>query len=155
MVTICSHCQNPKLPTRDSWCPSCKNWANRQRYARDKEFREERLDHNKAFREANKELISEQYRRWALNNRASIYARMAKRRAAKFNATPLWADQGEIQQFYERAVKLTQETGIRHEVDHIIPLQSPVVSGLHVPANLQVLTQAENVRKSNRLISAA
>lgn len=50
---------------------------------------------------------------------------------------------------YNRARKLTRITGIRHEIDHVIPLNGEKISGLHVPQNLQILTQAENVAKSN------
>lgn len=37
------------------------------------------------------------------------------------------------------------------EVDHIIPLNGENVCGLHTPANLQVLTRAENARKGNKV----
>ena len=37
-------------------------------------------------------------------------------------------------------------------VDHIIPLNNPIVSGFHVENNLQYLTARENVKKGNKLI---
>lgn len=42
-----------------------------------------------------------------------------------------------------------------HEVDHVIPLNGKTVSGLHVPANLQVLTVRENRRKQNKFVELA
>ncbi len=48
--------------------------------------------------------------------------------------------------------KVENELGIALHVDHIVPLISDVVSGLHCEANLQILTASENARKNNRLI---
>lgn len=73
----------------------------------------------------------------------------AKRRVARLRRTAAWADQSAIRAIYERARALSIETGVPHHVDHEIPLQGRLVSGLHVEANLQILTGSENSRKRN------
>jgi hypothetical protein len=84
------------------------------------------------------------------NNKADYLARNNKRRIAKIKRTPAWADNALINAFYDEARRLTDSTGIQHHVDHIIPLQGELVSGLHVETNLQVLTAHENMSKGNR-----
>jgi 5-methylcytosine-specific restriction endonuclease McrA len=76
------------------------------------------------------------------------------RRRRHKNATPPWltAEQKKaIRQLYVTAQRLTETTGERYVVDHIVPLISDVVCGLHVPWNLRVITQEENLKKSNKL----
>lgn len=75
------------------------------------------------------------------------------RNAQQMRATPKWADIKRIAEFYREAQRLTEETGIPHEVDHIVPLRHKHASGLHVHHNLRVVTQFENRSKSNRFIS--
>lgn len=74
----------------------------------------------------------------------------AKRRACELQARPPWAQASWYVPIYEECARKTMETGIVHHVDHIVPLQGRLVSGLDVPWNLQVLTQAENCSKSNK-----
>ncbi len=90
-------------------------------------------------------------RNWAQMNAPSVNARIANRRAAKIRATPAWANQQKIAEIYAEARRLTKATGIRHEVDHIYPLQSDKVCGLHWEANLQIITEFENIQKLNRM----
>jgi len=82
---------------------------------------------------------------WAKNNKGKHLAKCARRRAALKNATPKWVDQNEITKIYENC-----PTG--YHVDHVIPLNSKIVSGLHVPWNLQYLTAKQNLIKGNRLL---
>ena len=109
---------------------------------------------DKAWNEANKELKAAGNRAWHKKNKGASNALNAKRRAAKLERTPLWST-SEFEKFaIKEAYICSQEreaaTGIRHQVDHIIPLQGVRVSGLHVAANLQVITAKENGEKSNK-----
>lgn len=88
--------------------------------------------------------------KWFKENPDKANAKGAKRRAAKLKQMPAWADLAKIREFYSLARKLTQDTGVRHSVDHIIPLRGKLVSGLHVEANLQVITFSKNSSKSNK-----
>lgn len=65
-------------------------------------------------------------------------------------ATPDWADFKKIKLIYLEAWTLTIETGEKHVVDHIVPLQSPIVCGLHCEFNLRAITYDENDKKSNK-----
>ncbi len=58
-------------------------------------------------------------------------------------ATPKWAVQWKIKLIYSMA-RLRGLT-----VDHIVPLHHPLVCGLHVEHNLQLLPEAANTRKGN------
>ena len=49
-------------------------------------------------------------------------------------------------------MRATETTGKLHVVDHIIPIRSEFVCGLHVPCNLRIITQEENLKKSNKLV---
>ena len=113
--------------------------------------RERRADYWRKWYEDNKEDRAASYARWAKQNPHIINALIAKRTARKLHATPAWANQEAIQAIYAEAARLTRETGIPHEVDHIYPLQSDIVCGLHCETNLQILTKTENLRKGNRV----
>jgi 5-methylcytosine-specific restriction endonuclease McrA len=100
---------------------------------------EQRRAARDAWKKRNPELVQASANAW-------------KRRAR--HATPKWLTAGhkiQIRAMYLSARDLTKRTGVKHVVDHIIPLRSEVVCGLHVPWNLQILTHVENSHKSNRL----
>lgn len=66
-------------------------------------------------------------------------------RAKKLCRTPKWADTDKIKEIYKDCPE-------GHHVDHVIPLQGELVSGLHVEYNLQYLTAEDNIKKSNSFI---
>jgi len=79
----------------------------------------------------------------------------AKRRAAKILRTPKWLNDDDfwvIREAYKLAALRTKMFGFVWHVDHIFPLQGELVSGLHVPQNLQIIPWLDNVRKSNTFV---
>jgi hypothetical protein len=77
---------------------------------------------------------------------------IVERRKTRDKSMPPWANKKVIQSIYIKARQLTKETGIKYEVDHIIPSNHPLVCGLHVESNLQILTEYDNIIKSNNFI---
>lgn len=71
------------------------------------------------------------------------------RRASERRATPSWADRAAIREVFKQARRITELTGVRHSVDHLVPINHPLVCGLHCEANLRVLPLKDNMRKSN------
>lgn len=81
---------------------------------------------------------------------ARLSAKNSRRRALRLMATPSWADLAAILEIYEECQRMNAATGIVHHVDHIVPLISMHVCGLHCEANLRVITGFENMSKHNR-----
>jgi hypothetical protein len=103
-----------------------------------------------AWKGKNRERVLECGRLWRSANRSSLTSQEGARRSLKMNATPAWADQFIISEIYDLADLRTCATGINWQVDHIVPLKSAIVCGLHCEANLRVVTAFENSSKGNR-----
>jgi hypothetical protein len=87
---------------------------------------------------------------WSKNNPEYLVFNCRKYQVSKLNAIPKWANNKNILAIYKESRRLSLETGIQHHVDHIVPITSKLVCGLHCEANLQILTFNENIKKGNR-----
>ncbi|CDS48916.1 Phage protein [Polaromonas sp. CG9_12] len=74
----------------------------------------------------------------------------ARRKRVKQQATPAWANLQKILDIYQACQEISKTTGILHHVDHIVPLTSQYVSGLHNEFNLQVIPAIDNLKKQNK-----
>lgn len=84
-----------------------------------------------------------------VKKRAEWSAYIVERRKKRDKSMPPWADKKAIKALYVEARRLSASTGVKYEVDHIIPSNHPLVCGLHVECNLQIITEFENITKSN------
>ena len=78
---------------------------------------------------------------------------VVKRRAESIKATPSWANEFFIEEAYDlakRRSKLKSGGFAKWHVDHIVPLKSHLVCGLHVENNLRVIPGVVNLSKGNR-----
>jgi|DEB19_MinimDraft_3_1074340.scaffolds.fasta_scaffold34139_2 5-methylcytosine-specific restriction endonuclease McrA len=94
------------------------------------------------------EKARETVRRWASKNPSAIAVKEQNRRARQKRATPADGREVILRQTFEIADRVTKCTGIKHVVDHIVPL---VCGGSHCHRNVQVLPFTLNNRKGGRI----
>ena len=118
-----------------------KSWADKNRdktraaVARwDKANKARKLEHAKAYQKRYPAKVNEY---------------VVRRYAARRNATPLWANKQYVADMYMLARLVSEITGEKYHVDHIVPLKSDEVCGLHVEHNLQVIHHSANHAKFN------
>jgi len=96
---------------------------------------------------------SDYYKTWLKNNADKNCAKESRRRARKLNATPPWLtdeQNAHINRTYKLCKIVSEATGEKYHVDHIVPLQGKNVCGLHVPWNIRVIPAKLNLEKSNK-----
>ena len=115
-------------------CTECNRENSRKRY--NPEMRKLRTDKSPN--------ANENYKRWYDKNPKIALASTRRQQASRLKRVPKWSETELITKFYENCPN-------EHEVDHILPLQGKLVSGLHVFGNLQYLPMIENRSKGNKV----
>ena len=142
-----------KKAERAAWNKAwlAKNKERRRAYRKAKYAanREPELEAMRAYKAENKEKIAAQQAAAIKANPIPNRHRAHMRRMSG-RATPVWADETEIRRRFDWAKLLTEEFGQTFEVDHVVPLNSPIVCGLHWHGNLAVIPMSENRAKGNR-----
>lgn len=141
----CRECERDhkslKYRTEDSTRARIKNY--KEKYYRMKSTDAEWVEKEKARKL--------QYQR---NNKDKTSLCWSRRRASKMRATPPWLTEShikEINSIYQFRKEINGMNGNSYHVDHIHPLKGKNFCGLHVPWNLQVISQKDNDAKGSKL----
>lgn len=130
---------------RESWCKSCKNKQTKKNYSKNKD---KHAKLTRQFYENHKLEISQKFRDRYKNDPTFRKQRLVQfylREERTKRCTPKWVKPSDLTPFYEEARRKTNETGIPHHVDHIIPITHDKICGLNCPSNLRVITAEENL----------
>jgi inhibitor of KinA sporulation pathway (predicted exonuclease) len=142
------------------YCSKCNNLYTLNNFTKDKSRIDNissicktcNIQYSTVYNKENEEGLKNYKKEYYKNNKDYYLAASKKYKLNKSNRTPKWLTKDDfvkIKEFYTEAKKLELETGIKYHVDHIVPLQGKLVSGLHVPNNLQIITAERNLSKSN------
>jgi hypothetical protein len=121
--------------------------AKRLRYLRDPEHVKRKAAE---YGKANPARVKAYKSKWKQGNPHKAREYQFVRGQAKRKATPAWANRAAMLAIFRKARELTTATGVEYHVDHIIPVLSQYVCGLHCEQNMQILQASANISKLNR-----
>ena len=98
----------------------------------------------------NKDVIRERQKADRRNRPEAHAAYDAKKRAQRSNGFCPWANQGAVEAIYRLAQTLSRNSNYDFHVDHIVPLVSKSVQGLHAETNLRIVLASDNLTKGNK-----
>jgi hypothetical protein len=132
---VCGGCR-PARELKRATVWYSENKTRKQEY--DAKRREEKRESFRAASKRNRE-----------SRPAEKKAAVIARRSGIKQQTPAWANLGYMNLFYKIAKLEQQRIGSPVHVDHIYPLKSNWVCGLHCEQNMQLLLAKDNLRKNN------
>ena len=162
---FCKKCKQFKtgfhkdLAKKDGLCTICKDCKKQNTKNWSADNREYSREVSSIWYAANKDKPEVKEKRrsiesaWRKSNPDKRCANQNKRRATKLSATPPWLtdeQNAHINRTYRLCSVISEATGQKYHVDHIVPLQGKDVCGLHVPWNLRVIPAKLNLSKGNR-----
>lgn len=151
----CKHGHIAERKVCDWMCMECnrikyKDWLSRNRAeknAKDAKWYAENKDRAhaaaKRWKESNKDYVAHITKGWRKRNHSHIIAYNAEKRARVKRASVVWHDSKMVKTVYQKA------SDMQMEVDHIVPITSDFVCGLHSWDNLQLLDKELNQSKKN------
>jgi len=153
-------CKACKKEYNAKWCAANPDYKAEYRAANPEKIKEYDAEYRAANSEKERDRVAEYKKANPEKNRAWS----SNSRAAKLKAIPKWITKGDyklMEAIDKEADRLTKETGVKYEVDHIHPLQPPkvvmfegkmipLICAFHCPQNLQILTKSQNCSKGNR-----
>jgi hypothetical protein len=158
---VCKRAHGGVRYTVNADCVECadmrQNVPSRREFEAQYRKTEQYQNYQKAYQKtyAKTDVYKAQKSKYAQANKGKFAAKSKKYHASKLKRTPHWLTEDDfwlIEQAYELAQRRSELFGFPWDVDHVIPLQGELVSGLHTPYNLQVIPAQLNQSKSNRFV---
>lgn len=133
---------------REYWEKNKHRFSERQAEYREKNREQKRLS-DREYRVVHKEKFNLSTANSKKKKPAKYIALILRRRAKQRQSIPIWYDESAVDLIIQQRDELTESTKIIHNIDHIVPVISDFVCGLHWHGNMQILTKSENSAKSN------
>ena len=145
----CKHGHIAQRYTHNKTCCNCANAnANKAKSKNPHKY----YEINKNWRQNNPVKSAAYTQTYIRKNIAKRNLWTSNYRQAKDQRMPSWLNSAhlfEMECVYNYCSAL-REIGLDYHVDHIVPLRGEIVSGMHVPWNLQVIPKLDNLEKGNR-----